>query len=145
MGPFNLHTHMKIKILQHLTFRPNHSNCGNDLLISEITASVLVYPDKCHAYCLSLTTYSSNVMVSSTQIPPQIGNGKLYLRLCIPSSFGHARIETRPLVWPVTVSAAGPLKSQVITGNYRPQNTTLYNNKSFHICRQRHSRYCKIY
>ena len=41
------------KILQHLTFDINHRKWGVKQLISEITGSVLAYPDphkKCHVY-----------------------------------------------------------------------------------------------
>ena len=34
-------------------------------------------------------------------------NGKLYLRVHIPSSSGHARSRAHTLAWPVTLSAAG--------------------------------------
>ena len=35
------------------------------------------------------------------------GNGKPYLRVHIPSSFGHAHSRAQPLAWTVTLSAAG--------------------------------------
>ena len=67
-------TYTWIQILQHLTFEINYRKWGVELLISEITTSILDYPilhKKKLCLVLSLPTYLLN-MVSTAQTLPQI-------------------------------------------------------------------------
>ena len=53
---------------------------------------------------------------------PAVGSGKLYLRVHIHSSFGHARSRPQPLAWSVTVSgicSSGQVRSECLTYTFR--------------------------